>query len=173
MTTDSLPPGGTVFDADELKARWAHAWRPEQVAERLQGVRAPWCVAAGWALDLFRGEQTGPHGDLEIAVPSTAFPEVRDRFTEYVWDAVGSGRVWAAADAETLAATHQTWLRDPAKRACGCRTTRSSSGPRMESLPGTGVGSVVQGTPGHPWSKRLRARGVGGPTDGPVRRPIP
>ncbi|MGH3656155.1 MAG: nucleotidyltransferase domain-containing protein [Micromonosporaceae bacterium] len=28
----------------------------------------PWCVAAGWALDLFRGEQTRPHEDLEIAV---------------------------------------------------------------------------------------------------------
>ncbi|WP_330281032.1 nucleotidyltransferase domain-containing protein [Streptomyces sp. NBC_00588] len=112
--TDSLPPGGAVFGTDELNARWARAWRPEQVTERLDGVRAPWCVAAGWALDLFRGEQTRPHGDLEIAVPSTTFPEVRDRFPEYVWDAVGSGRVWAAAGPEALAATHQTWLRDPA-----------------------------------------------------------
>ncbi|MGW5123757.1 nucleotidyltransferase domain-containing protein [Streptomyces sp. NPDC004069] len=110
---DAVPPGGAVLDADELDARWANAWRPEQVAERLAGVSAPWCVVAGWALDLFRGGQSRPHGDLEIAVPAAGFAEVRDRFPQYVFDAVGSGRVWARAGAEVLAATHQTWLRDP------------------------------------------------------------
>ncbi|GGV66021.1 hypothetical protein GCM10010277_73550 [Streptomyces longisporoflavus] len=111
--TESLPPGGVVLDVEELEARWAVAWRPEQVAERLGGIGAPWCVAAGWALDLFRGEQSRPHGDLEIAVPAAGFPAIRHRFPECVFDAVGSGRVWPAAGAETLAATHQTWLRDP------------------------------------------------------------
>ncbi|MEU1198659.1 hypothetical protein ABZ446_20765 [Streptomyces sp. NPDC005813] len=111
--TESLPPGGAVLDVDELEARWADAWRPEHVAERLDGVGVTWCVAAGWALDLFRGEQSRPHGDLEIAVPAAGFPEIRGRFPEYVFDAVGSGRVWPGAGAEALAATHQTWLRDP------------------------------------------------------------
>ncbi|MFD3498065.1 nucleotidyltransferase domain-containing protein [Streptomyces sp. NPDC058676] len=111
--SDSLPPGGALLDADELGARWADSWRPEQVAERLGGVRTPWCIVAGWALDLFRGGQSRPHGDLEIAVPAAGFPEIRDRFPEYAWDAVGSGRVWVGAGAAALAATHQTWLRDP------------------------------------------------------------
>ncbi|WP_369368648.1 hypothetical protein AB5L52_44100 [Streptomyces sp. CG4] len=111
--TDSVPPGGAVLDADELDARWADAWRPERVADRLAGVSTPWCIVAGWALDLFRGRQSRPHGDLEIAVPAAGFTEIRDRFPEYVLDAVGSGRVWARAGAEVLAATHQTWLRDP------------------------------------------------------------
>ncbi|MGY4981543.1 nucleotidyltransferase domain-containing protein [Streptomyces sp. 900105755] len=110
---DSPPSGGAVLDVGELTARWADPWRPEQVADRLGGVGGPWCVAAGWALDLFRGEQSRPHGDLEIAVPVAGFAEVRDRFPEYVFDAVGSGRVWAAAGEEALAATHQTWARDP------------------------------------------------------------
>ncbi|MGV9760284.1 nucleotidyltransferase domain-containing protein [Streptomyces tricolor] len=112
--TASLPPGGAVLDADELDARWADAWRPEQVAERLGGVGVAWCVVAGWALDLFRGWQSRTHGDLEIAVPAAGFAEVRDRFPEYAFDAVGSGRIWARAGAEVLAATHQTWVRDPA-----------------------------------------------------------
>lgn len=112
--TEPLPPGGTVLGTDELKARWADAWRPKEVAERLGGVSVPWCIAAGWALDLFGGCQSRPHGDLEIAVPAAGFAEVRDRFPEYVFDAVGSGRIWASAGTETLAATHQTWLRDPA-----------------------------------------------------------
>jgi hypothetical protein len=64
-------------------------------------------------MDLFRGRQSRPHGDLEIAGPSAGFTEIRERFSEYVFDVVGSGRVWASADAEVLAATHQTWLRDP------------------------------------------------------------
>lgn len=112
--TESLPPGGDVLTMDELTARWVDAWHPEHVAERLDGVGTPWCIAAGWALDLFRGEESRPHGDLEIAVPAAEFPEIRDRFPEYVFDAVGSGRVWPGAGAEVLAATHQTWLRDPA-----------------------------------------------------------
>ncbi|MER7844304.1 hypothetical protein ABTZ03_10215 [Kitasatospora sp. NPDC096077] len=111
--TATLPPGGIELGADELAARWADAWRPEQVARRLEGVGTTWCVAAGWALDLFLGRQSRPHGDLEIAVPAAGFPEVRERFPEYVFDAVGSGRVWPGAGAEALAATHQTWLRDP------------------------------------------------------------
>ncbi|WP_406326798.1 nucleotidyltransferase domain-containing protein [Streptomyces sp. NBC_00203] len=110
---DSLPPGGAVLDADELEARWADAWSPEQVAERLDGVEASWCVAAGWALDLFRGKQSRPHGDLEITVPAAGFLEIRHRFPECVFDAVGSGRVWPGAGSEQLAATHQTWVRDP------------------------------------------------------------
>jgi hypothetical protein len=32
-------------------ANW-RAWRPEEAAERLEGLDAPWCVAAGWAIDL-------------------------------------------------------------------------------------------------------------------------
>lgn len=111
---EAVPPGGVVLDADALGARWADAWHPTQVAERLDGTGTPWCIVAGWALDLFRGEQSRPHSDLEIAVPAAGFPEIRHRFPEFSFDAVGSGRIWPEADAETLAATHQTWLRDPA-----------------------------------------------------------
>lgn len=71
-------------------------------------------MAAGWALDLVRGRQTRKHGDIEIAIPAARFTEVRDRFPGYVFDAVGSGQIWENATPEVLAATHQTWLRDPA-----------------------------------------------------------
>lgn len=84
------------------------------MAQRLGGVGTPWCVAAGWALDLFRGTQTRPHGDIEIAIPAAGFPQVRMRFPGYVFDAVSSGRIWQNATPEVLAGTHQTWLRDPA-----------------------------------------------------------
>ncbi|BBH69873.1 hypothetical protein ACTI_65580 [Actinoplanes sp. OR16] len=56
--------------SDALAARWSSHWTPREVADRLTGTTTPWCVAAGWALDLFRGRQTRPHGDIEIAIPA-------------------------------------------------------------------------------------------------------
>ncbi|MGK5641867.1 nucleotidyltransferase domain-containing protein [Streptomyces sp. URMC 126] len=113
MAEKPPPPGGIPIAESEAAARWTRAWRPERVAERLAGTGMPWYVAGGWALDLFRGEPSRVHGDVEIAVPAAAFPEIRDRFPGYVFDAVGAGRLWPAAGPEALAATHQTWLRDP------------------------------------------------------------
>ena len=58
---------------------WSMAWTPEQAAAALAGVSAPWAVAGGWALDLWLGEQTREHEDLEIAVPSIFFSEIQSR----------------------------------------------------------------------------------------------
>ncbi|MFH9203128.1 nucleotidyltransferase domain-containing protein [Streptomyces anulatus] len=115
--SEQLPDGGDELSPEEIEAldaRWSSSWTPGEVAQRLAGISTPWCVAAGWALDLFRGRQTRDHGDIEIAIPEAGFPEVRDRFPGYVFDAAGSGRIWEDAPPETLAAVHQTWLRDPA-----------------------------------------------------------
>ena len=117
-TSEQLPAGGVRLSEAELEAleaRWGTAWTPSEVARRLAGVQTPWYVAAGWALDLFRGGQIREHGDLEIGVPSARFPEIQERFTQqYVFDGVGSERIWENVTPEVLAATHQTWLRDPA-----------------------------------------------------------
>ncbi|MFG2802660.1 nucleotidyltransferase domain-containing protein [Streptomyces pseudovenezuelae] len=115
--SEQLPSGGIELSPDEiadLQARWSSCWTPTEVAQRLAGVGTPWYVAAGWALDLFRGRRTRAHGDIEIAIPAARFPEVRRRFPGYVFDAAGSGTIWENAAPEVLAATHQTWLRDPA-----------------------------------------------------------
>jgi hypothetical protein len=101
-------------EIEALDARWSSCWTPIEVAHHLAGIATPWCVAAGWALDLFRGRQTRAHGDIEIAIPAGGFSEVRSRFPGYIFDAVGSGRIWEGAAPDVLAAVHQTWLRDPA-----------------------------------------------------------
>ncbi|MFI1683146.1 nucleotidyltransferase domain-containing protein [Streptomyces sp. NPDC020607] len=115
--SEQLPNGGIKLspaELDALDARWSSCWTPDEVAQRLAGVTAPWCIAAGWALDLFRGTQMREHGDIEIAVPAAEFPEVRSRFPGYAFDAVSSGRIWENATPDVLASTHQTWLREPA-----------------------------------------------------------
>ncbi|MFF2730269.1 nucleotidyltransferase domain-containing protein [Streptomyces sp. NPDC058008] len=115
--SEQLPGGGVELSSDEIEAlhaRWSSCWAPSEVAQWLAGIGTPWCVAAGWALDLFRGGQTRAHGDIEIAIPAASFPEVRQRFPGYAFDAAGSGRIWEDAAPEVLTAVHQTWLRDPA-----------------------------------------------------------
>lgn len=114
---DQLASGGTEVspgDVGALEARWAGCWKPHDVARRLAGISAPWYIAAGWALDLFRGEQTRDHHDIEIGVPAGRFPEFRERLAEFTFDAVGAGRIWESATPRVLSATRQTWLRDPA-----------------------------------------------------------
>jgi hypothetical protein len=115
--SEHLPGGGIELspaEIDALEGRWSSCWTPDEVAQHLAGITAPWCVAGGWALDLFRGTQTREHGDIEIAIPAATFPEVRGRFPGYAFDAVSSGRIWEDAAPGVLAVTYQTWLRDPA-----------------------------------------------------------
>ncbi|HUQ23162.1 MAG TPA: hypothetical protein VM049_09115 [Gaiellaceae bacterium] len=95
------------------------AWRPEQVAALLAGVQAPWCVVAGWAIELFLGEQRREHEDLEIAVPRDRFSEIAERLAGFELfipdsDLTDPGLVWPFAQApKELDANHQTWVREP------------------------------------------------------------
>lgn len=114
--SEDLPGGGVELSPDEiaaLPARWASYWTPGEVAGLLTGVGTPWYVAGGWAVDLFLGLRTRAHGDIEIGVPAARYPEIRDRLPGYAFDAVGSGRIWADAGPDVLAAVHQTWVRRP------------------------------------------------------------
>jgi hypothetical protein len=105
--TEEIPPGGT----EVLDPTW-DPWRPEDAAWLLAGVDAPWYVAGGWALDLFRGEQTREHGDLEIAVPAPDFGAVRDALAGYRFEVIGSGRSWPL-DSAAFEVMHQTWVSEP------------------------------------------------------------
>jgi hypothetical protein len=94
------------------------AWRPADLARLLAGVRAPWWVAGGWALDLWRGAETRPHGDLEICVPRAGWAEVRSRLAGYeVW-AVGDGEVrFLEPGAPPPGDPRQMWVHDRAAGA--------------------------------------------------------
>ncbi|MEV6964330.1 hypothetical protein AB0M47_04370 [Hamadaea sp. NPDC051192] len=54
---------------------WA-PWQPGELAERLRPFRSPWWIAGGWAIDLFLGEQTREHGDIEFGVARQHFPQL-------------------------------------------------------------------------------------------------
>ena len=97
---------------------WA-AWRPEQAAAQLEGLEAPWYVAAGWAIDLFLGGERREHEDLEIAVPNERFHDVAAALAGYEIAVIGTPEQGLATPyhevgEKALAETHQTWVREPA-----------------------------------------------------------
>lgn len=102
---------GRVLSDAEIDAAW-RPWTPDEVVRRLSSVTAPWCVAAGWALELFCDSAARAHHDLEIAVPAARFEEIEAALPGFAWDVVGDGRVWPYPQAR--AEHFQTWLRDPA-----------------------------------------------------------
>lgn len=89
------------------------AWTPEEIAERLRGVDVRWYVLAGWALDLFVGRKTREHEDLEIGIPSDAFPRVREALAGYELFVVGDGLAMPLSK-PALAEHRQTWVRERA-----------------------------------------------------------
>jgi len=105
------------WDGPPIEA-WSMAWRPEQAAVALEGVAAPWAVAGGWALDLWLGEQTRDHEDLEITVPAAFFPEIQARL-----ESIGL-RLFAIDDESQVIALgpgeapgdrgYQVWAMEPA-----------------------------------------------------------
>lgn len=102
---------GRQLSHAEVSALW-DAWTPAEVARRLSKVAAPWCVTAGWALNLFTEAATREHDDIEIAVPALRFDEIIDALPGFEWDVVGDGRIWPFP--QQRAHHFQTWLRDPA-----------------------------------------------------------
>ena len=83
-------------------------WHPRVAAERLAGLDVPWYVAAGWALDLFRGAQSRPHEDLEIAVPAHHFDALAERFADCDFYVPRSGELHPLSP-QTRDSSHQTW----------------------------------------------------------------
>jgi hypothetical protein len=90
------------------------AWTPREAAAILVGCDASWCVAAGWAIDLFLGRQTRDHHDLEISTPRVAFDLIHGQLGEYVVHATGGGEAIALRpDESTPVHKHQNWVLEP------------------------------------------------------------
>lgn len=96
---------------------WA-PWEPVAFAARMTGPGFPWYVAGGWAIDLFLGEQTRDHEDLEIAVPEAHFAAVPPRFPELeFWVPQGEGKLAPMTAGALAGDSHQTWAYDRAAQA--------------------------------------------------------
>jgi hypothetical protein len=80
----------------------------------LEGANVTWWVVGGWAVDLFLGEQTRDHQDLEIAVLRKDFPAVRHQLRSMEFFAAGDGQILSLAnEAEVPEDFHQRWVLEP------------------------------------------------------------
>jgi len=81
--------------------------RPEAAQELLARLAVPWCIAGGWALDLFLGEERS-HGDLDVsllrrdasalprALPDWELRRAREgRLEPWSGEEIAGGSVWA------------------------------------------------------------------------------
>jgi hypothetical protein len=60
-----MPPQKKVMDT--VHQVWRDL-RPHEATGLLAGLRVPWWIAGGWALDLFLEKSTRLHSDLDIGV---------------------------------------------------------------------------------------------------------
>ena len=69
---------------------------PQEVADTarglMEGFGAPWCVAGGWALDLFLGRATREHADVELAVFRRDQARLHDHFEGWTFKIAVDGR---------------------------------------------------------------------------------
>lgn len=66
---------------------------PKRIAARLGG-GIDWCVAGGWAVDLFLGRETRAHEDLDVAVFRRDQARLREIFPGSTWlKLVGDARL--------------------------------------------------------------------------------
>jgi Aminoglycoside-2''-adenylyltransferase len=63
-------------------------WQPEDVARFFSTAEVPWLIAGGWAIDLFLGEQTRAHEDIDVQILRRDQLDVRALFQE--WDIQGA-----------------------------------------------------------------------------------
>lgn len=90
-------------------------WHPRDLAERLHTIAHPWCVVGGWALDLWHGEETRPHEDLEFTVLREHLPAFRHHLGKLDFFAVHSGTITPLApDEDPTPHIAQIWCFDPA-----------------------------------------------------------
>jgi hypothetical protein len=73
--------------------KWA-PWPPDEVAERLRHARVPWVAVGGWAIDLWLGQKTREHADIEIAILRSDFQYFRRAFQKLDTYAAGSNKIW-------------------------------------------------------------------------------
>jgi len=66
-------------------------WSPEHLFARLAGSDGDWYVVGGWALDLWHGEPTRPHEDLEFAVLACQSGHYRRHLSELEFFAANDG----------------------------------------------------------------------------------
>jgi hypothetical protein len=140
------------WDGPPLEA-WSGAWTPWEVAAAMEGVGVPWCVVGGWSIDLFLGEVTREHEDIEIEVLRADHRHVWDHLAPLSFRAVGDGEIRRLECGEELPEPiHQSWGLDEAAQLW--RVDVMLEAGDLDTW--TWLGDALEvAHPGHPWLARF------------------
>jgi len=90
----------------------------DAAAAAMRGFGAPWCVAGGWALDLFLGRVTRPHADVDLALFRDDQARLREHLAGWSFRRVAGGVAGDWAPCEwLLPPVHETYARAPGEPA--------------------------------------------------------
>ena len=105
MNNQSLVPDQHIWEP----------WSPAELFRRLSNVSQPWCVVGGWALDLWHGNKTREHEDLEFTVLREDLGIFRRELNDMEFYTVNDGVLERlAADREPATEIFQIWCFDRA-----------------------------------------------------------
>lgn len=86
---------------------------PETVRDALRNLPTPWSIVGGYAIDLFLGRETRPHGDIEIAILREDFPTIREALRPLIAYTAGDGVVNQLEENQIPPdSIHQCWMLD-------------------------------------------------------------
>ena len=92
--------------------------KPMQVAAAMADFKRPWCVAGGWALDLWLGQVTRDHWGVDIAVLRDHQLDLRQHLPDFTFKlaATRGGRpiVWRDAKQMLMLPVHELFAADRA-----------------------------------------------------------
>lgn len=94
------------------ESRW-EPLTPVEVGALFKHWPHPWWIAGGWALDLFRGEVTRPHDDIDVVVlrrDVAALHGALPGWELHMADPPGTLRLWSEGEAMPARA-HDIWCR--------------------------------------------------------------
>src|SRR3546814_41437 len=99
------------MDEDPYAKLWRPIKEPAMVAEAFAGYPGTWCIGGGWALDLFTGEQSRPHEDIDIVVAFADLPLLHRALLQ--WDLVAAyGQLTPWDEGEPLpGGAHDIWCK--------------------------------------------------------------
>ncbi len=92
----------------------AGQWRsphPRETRSLLRDLRVPWWVAGGWALDLFIGQQSRPHKDLDIGILCRDVREVLAAMSGWEFFEAKAGKLFGPLTSDAQADVNSLWGR--------------------------------------------------------------